>query len=112
MRTPSEVKSFSEIRQNLNPCCSYIILEGEFGKHAAAEIRKAFDMLPLRTGDVLETQLYCEAQTRRHLLVARLARGRGELVKERILLRQIAPNLTLYYYGSSPEREQHDVQRL
>jgi len=107
-----QVKSFSEIRQNLNPCCSYIILEGEAGANAAEEIQAAFGRLPMEAEDILEMQLYREAQSQRLLLVARLASGRGEFVKERILSRQIAPNLTLHYYGRSPDRAGHAVERL
>lgn len=106
------IRSFSEIRTQLDPCCNYVVFEEDGGGSAAEEFQTAFDRLPLDAEDVLDRQFYREAQSGLLLLVARLAAGRGERIRERILSQGIPLNTALFYYGSSPDGGGHEIQRL
>jgi hypothetical protein len=46
------------------------------------------------------------------LLVVRLAPGREETVRDRILASRIPRNATLHYYGSDADSGRHTAERL
>ncbi len=112
MVSSQTTKTFAEIRSALDPCCSYIIVEGDVDGVSEEEIRQAFRQLPVKTDDIRDARMYRESRTGRRLLVARLARGDGARIKEALLSQGIAPGLAVFYYGSSPEGKGHAIERL
>ncbi len=105
-------RTFAEIRQALDPCCSYIIVEGDADGVSEKDIRQAFRRLPVKTDEIRDARIYRESNTGRRLLVARLALGDGARIKEKLISRGIAPRVAVYYYGCSPEGKGHDIERL
>ncbi|MBI9085694.1 MAG: hypothetical protein JEZ11_19005 [Desulfobacterales bacterium] len=114
MDTPRSAvsKSFSEIRRDLDPCCSYIILESGAANVTEQEMQQAFDALPWRPGDILEKRLCREKQTRRWLVVAKLAPDCGDSIKDRVLQQSRVLPMTLYHYGRGVDGFRHVIQRL
>ena len=105
-------RTFAQIRSALDPCCSYIIVEGDVDGVSEEAIRQAFRELPVRADDIKDTRMYRESKTGRRLLVARLALSDGARIKEALLSSGIAPRLAVFYYGSSPEGRGHDIEKL
>lgn len=105
-------KSFAEIRQTLDPCCSYIIVEGSLSGVSEEAIRQAFRRLPLRDDDIKDARMYHESKTGQPILVARLVHGSETNIREKLLSQGIAGHMTLYYYGNSPQGEGHAIEKL
>jgi hypothetical protein len=104
--------SLSEIRRRLDPCCSYIILEFEAGDETAETVLREHGGLPLAEADIADSWLSQEADSGRMLLVVRLAPGREETVRDRILASRIPRDATLHYYGSGADSGRHTAERL
>lgn len=103
--------SFSDVRRNLDPDCSYIVLECAAGPEAESRMREAFAALPVQPGDVAETQLCRDDACRRLFLVVRLVRERAPIDRERILSAPLATDVTLLFYRRSTDGGEHGVER-
>ncbi len=112
MVSSQTTRTFAEIRSALDPCCSYIIVEGDAEGVSEGEIRQAFHQLPLQADDISDARLYRESKTGRHLLVARLVRRGGTRFKEALLSQRIAPRMAVFYHSSSPGGDGHAIEKL
>jgi len=111
--TPSlTYPSFSDLRRNLDPHCSYIVLECAEGSGAENKLKAAFAALPVQDGEVAEKQLCREIDHQRLFLVVQLIRERTEISRERILPATLSTDVTLFFYRRSEDGGAHGIELL
>lgn len=111
--TPSfPYPSFSELRRNLDPRCSYIVLECAEASGAENKLNAAFAALPVPDGDIAEKRLCRDNDRQRLFLVVRLIRERAEINRERILSATLSTDFTLSFYRKSEDGGAHGVEIL
>ena len=103
---------FSEFRRNLDPRCSYIVLECAERQDAENRLKAACAALLVHDGDIAETQLCRDDDGQRLFLVARLIRERAEINRESILQATLATDITLFFYRKSEDGEAHGIEIL
>lgn len=100
LTSPKEL-TFSHIRRNMDPCCSYLVFENTLDSGSADVFKTICRVLDEPEAGVQDKGFYRDPETGRLMLVVRLDPHLDQMWKDRILGITLPGQIKLYFYGQT-----------
>ncbi|MBW1982432.1 MAG: hypothetical protein JRJ12_14545 [Deltaproteobacteria bacterium] len=97
--------SFWQIKEDLDPCRSYVVLEKKVGSGKIADFTEVVQALEETAGTVLETKLHRDAVNSKTFLVVEINSEAAPQVKRTLLHCKLPPDIVLYFYGDTYKKD-------
>ncbi len=98
----SNLASFTEIKQNLDPSFDYIIFEKTDSTGNGANFNEAGAFITRYKKDVIKQEVHHDPTGKHHLLVVKLNVEELDEISQEIVNLSLPENITVYVYGRRP----------